>query len=529
METGPAVLGPIGGGARVEYGAVGEVVGRAAALQALARPGSALVGPVTRAAVGHLFAWGEEVPVNGMGPAAYLGAPMPRIADRRLRPGGPLVGRQPELAALGTALREAARGHGSVVLVTGEPGLGKTRLVQECRKRVVRGTRWLEGSCASYASSTPYGLYQQLLANWAGVTPDQPAAVVGPALERALAAERGGSLFPLLARMMGLPPGAALGRLSPGELQKQTFAAWRSLVARLVAAGPVVLVLEDLHWADPTSLRLTLDLARLAAGRRLLVLATSRPESAPALDSLDARRLALAPLPGAAEEELARSLMGEGTSREVLDAVLSRADGNPLFLEERLSSLLETRALVRERGAWRISPTAGVQVPQALERMVRSRVDRLSPAARDAVRPASVLGTEFPLSLLAAVCAADELGPALAELRAKDFLHEVAGRAEPVYRFRHALIQEATYNGLLRAERRLLHGRAAWALEAAAEGRTDEVAAVLGRHFAAAGEPDRALRYFEMAGDHATASFANDEAISSFRSALAIAGEGEAP
>jgi adenylate cyclase len=530
VETGPAVLGPIGGGARVEYGAVGEVVGQAAALQARAKPNTALVGPVTRAAAGHLFAWGDEMP--GAGSAAYLGAPMPRIAGRRLRPGGPLVGRQPELAALGTALREAARGRGSVVLVTGEPGLGKTRLVQECRKRVARGTRWLEGSCASYASSTPYGLYQQLLANWAGVTPDQPASVVGPALERTLAAVRAGELFPLLARMMGLPPGAALGRMGPGELQKQTFAAWRSLVARLVAAGPAVLVLEDLHWADPTSLRLTLDLARLAAGQvkgwRLLVLATGRPESAPALDSLDARRLTLGPLPGAAEEELARSLMGDGTSREVLDAVLSSADGNPLFLEERLSSLLEARALVRERGAWRISQTAGAQVPQALERMVRSRVDRLSPAARDAVRPASVLGTEFPLSLLAAVCAADELGPALAELRAKDFLHEVAGRAEPIYRFRHALIQEATYNGLLRAERRLLHGRAAWALEAAAEGRTDEVAAVLGRHFAAAGEPDRALRYFEQAGDHATASFANDEAISSFRSALAIAGEGEA-
>ena len=104
--------------------------------------------------------------------------------------------------------------------------------------------------------------------------------------------------------------------------------------------------------------------------------------------------------------------MGDGTSREVLDAVLASADGNPLFLEERLSSLLETRALVREQGAWRLSQTAGAQVPQALERMVRSRVDRLSPAARDAVRPASVLGTEFPLSLLAAVCAAGEpLGP----------------------------------------------------------------------------------------------------------------------
>ena len=529
VETGPAVLGPIGGGARVEYGAVGEVVGRAAALQAMAKPGSALVGPVTRAAAGHLFAWGEEVPAVGPGPATYLGAPMPRIAGHRLRPGGPLVGRQPELAALGTALREAARGHGSVVLMTGEPGLGKTRLVQECRKRVARGTRWLEGSCASYASSTPYGLYQQLLANWAGVTPDQPAAVTGPALERVLAAVRASDLFPLLARMMGLPPGAALGRMGPGELQKQTFAAWRTLTSRLVAAGPAVLVLEDLHWADPTSLRLTLELARLAAGRRLLILATGRPEAVPALDRLDARRLELVPLGGAAEEELARSLMGDGTSQEVLDTVLASTDGNPLFLEERLSSLLETSALVREHGAWRLGRAAGAQVPQALERMVRSRVDRLSPAARDAVRPASVLGTEFPLSLLAAVCAAGEpLDAALDELRARDFLHEVAGRAEPVYRFRHALIQEATYNGLLRAERRLLHGRAAWALEAAADGRTDEVAAVLGRHFAAAGEPGRALRYYEIAGDHATASFANDEAISSYRVALEIAGEGEA-
>jgi hypothetical protein len=118
---------------------------------------------------------------------------------------------------------------------------------------------------------------------------------------------------------------------------------------RLVAAGPAVLVLEDLHWADPTSLRLTLELARLAAGRRLLILATGRPEAAPALESLDARRLELGPLGGAAEEELARSLMGDGTSREVLDTVLASTDGNPLFLEERLSSLLETSALVRTR------------------------------------------------------------------------------------------------------------------------------------------------------------------------------------
>jgi tetratricopeptide (TPR) repeat protein len=151
-------------------------------------------------------------------------------------------------------------------------------------------------------------------------------------------------------------------------------------------------------------------------------------------------------------------------------------------------------------------------------------VDRLSPPARDAVRPASVLGVEFPLSLLDAVCAPC-LGAGLAELCERDLLREVTREPEPVYRFRHALIQEAVYTSLLSAERRLLHGRAAWALEAAAGERTEEVAAVLGRHFAAAGETERALRYYKQAGDHATGAFANDEAIASFRSALAIVRE----
>jgi tetratricopeptide (TPR) repeat protein len=425
-----------------------------------------------------------------------------------------------------------------VVIVMAEPGLGKTRLVQECQRLAQQNGRpplWLEGRCTSYASSTPYSLYQQLLANWAGVTPDLPEPVVRSALEKALSRLKGTEdLLPVLARMMGLSSGAALGRKSPGELQRQTFEAWRSLISLLAGIVPTVLVLEDLHWADPTSLRLTLDLASLTAGRRLLILATTRPGATPEIAGLgrssaaglQARHLTLERLAGEAERTLARSLIGESVGQEILDAVLTSAEGNPLFLEERLSSLLETKALVREHGTWRMSEAARQEVPQALERLVLSRVDRLSPPARDAIRHASVLGFEFPLSLLAAVYPTDEpLGPVLDELRARDLLHDVPGLPEPAFCFRHALIQEATYHGLLRGERRMLHGRAAWALEAASAGRLEEVAAVLGRHFAAAGETDRALVYLEMAGDHATDAFANDEAISSFRAALAIAGE----
>ena len=546
VETGPAVVGPIGGGAKVEYGAFGDVVTVAAALQSSARPGSVLVGPATRAVTGHLFSWGaaEEVALGGHARplvASYLDAPRARVAERRPRLGGQatLVGREAEMQVLDGALRAAVSGHGSVVMLTGEPGLGKTRLVQECRKRFIawvgagsgRLPLWLEGRCASYASSVPYSLYRQLVASWVGVSPDQPEVRLRPELETALTHLMGNTnLLPPLASMMGAAHPQLRGRVGPEELQRMTFGAVRSVVSRFAAAGPTVLVLEDLHWADPTSLRLTLELAELATGRPLLVLATSRPDAGPEVDTLAARQetrlLLLRPLPDDAAKALARSLIGQVAGPEVLTTVLATADGNPLFLEERISSLLETRTLVRELGTWRLRHAHGPEVPQVLERLVRSRVDRLGPAAQDAARAAAVLGAEFTTTLLAAVL--DRQPAALAqdldELSASDLVHpEQTIAAEHRYRFRHALLQEAIYLGLLRAERRDLHARAAAAVQAASSDRLPEVAAVLGRHYAAAENAERAMHYLELAGDHATDAFANDEAIASFRAALAIA------
>ncbi len=463
-----------------------------------------------------------------------------------------LIGRDAEMRILETALRQAVEGRGSVVVLTGDAGLGKTRLVQECRKRFIawvgagsgRLPLWLEGRGASYASATPYGLYRQLVASWVGVAPDEPAARLQPALERALTNLMGNAnLLPPLARMMGIAYPAPPGRMSPEDLQRMTFAALRSVVTRFAVAGPTVLVLEDLHWADATSLRLTLELAELAARRPLLVLATSRPKSgreeiATLAAAPSARQIVLRPLPAAAEQTLVESLMGQvpgavggagGASPEVLAAVLASADGNPLFLEERLTSLLETRALVREDGTWLLREPPGPQLPQVLERLVRSRVDRLSPAAQEAIRAAAVLGPRFTAALLAAVLGTRpaELAPALDELVDSDLVHrEPPESRADTFLFRHALIQEATYLGLLRAERRRLHAAAAAALEATSRDRLPEVAAVLGRYYAAAEDAERAVHYLEMAGDHATDAFANYEAISSFNAALAVAPEG---
>jgi len=553
IESGPALVGPIGGGAKIEYIALGDVVSTAAALQAAARPGSILVGPATRAVTAHLFRWGtrEELPINPDAKpliGSYLDAPRATAAERRPRLGGsaPLIGRQAELRVLDTALRAAVAGRGQVVLLTGEPGIGKTRLVLEARNRFIgwvgagggRRPTWLEGRGASYASATPYSVYRYLLAGWLGVALDQPAAALRAALADALTRLMGNTNLAVpLGNLMGLPeaePDACdCGKLSPEEHQRKMFGAMRALVSRFAAIAPTVLVLEDLHWADPSSLKLTAELAGLTEGRRLLLLATSRAGTGSAgtiAATLNAREVRLRPLSTDASAAFARSLIGQLGGPEVLSAVLENADGNPLFLEERLAEMLDTGTLVREQGLWRLRALPDpaqphVAVPQVLERLIRSRVDRLSPAAADAIRAAAVLGPDFTTDVLAAMHGTTPaaLAPALREMQASDLVHPEPHESKgPVFRFRHALIQEAISLALLRAERRDLHARAARALEAATSGRHAEVAAILGRHYATAEIADRALYYLELAGDHATDSFANDEAIESFREALAV-------
>ena len=541
VETGAAIAGPVGSGGQVGYSAVGAVVGAAAALQSVARPGSVLVGPATHAATDGIFEWGPSQDVfvtPGAQPltATYLVQPKARsvaeVGRRRLAARAPLVGRDAEMALLTESVRGSLSGHGGAVVIAGEPGLGKTRLVGECRNYFMgwvgaasgRLPLWLEGRCASYASSTPYGAYQQLLSRFIGAPLEAGEAVVRPALEAAMRAVLGKDKQPvaLLARMLGLPavPGEAhVARLGPAELQHEIFSAARSVIGRLVKRGPTVLALEDLHWSDPTSLRLTAELAKLAATGPLLVLATRRPEPDPGVGELELalaadparplQVLQLTPVQEADERTLARSLLGGQVSDDVLEAVCQGVEGNPLFLEERLASLLDSGAIQRSPAGWQLGSGNASAIPEALERLVRSRADRLSPAARRAIVAASVIGEEAESSTIRAVSELGaELDGGLSELVSAGLLTEARRQPEPLYRFRHALIRDATYHGLLRSQRRQLHARAAWFMETNAADRLDEVAAVLGHHFAAAGEEDRALSYFELAGDQADRVYA---------------------
>ena len=427
VETGAAVVGPIESHAFTHYGAVGEVVVAAAALQSVAAPASVLVGPATRAATEGLFEWGpsEQVAVYSGGKpleARYLGQPKARPSGqssrRRLAGSAPVVGREPEMSVVRTALREVTSGAGSVLLITGEPGLGKTRLVHECRKLFMawagaasgRLPLWLEGRGASYTSSLPFGLYQQLLSAWVGAAPEADEELALAALERAMKAAFGPKAdddqVGLLAQVMGLGSSvvaASVSRLGPEQLQQARFKAFMSLLSRLVSYGSTLVVLEDLHWADPTSLRLTEEIASLSMSSPLLLLLTRRPEPDPGVSALEAalgsasglslRTIELAPLGDEAERDLVNTLLG-GVAREDVSAFVRQgAEGNPLFLEERFASLMETGALVKASDQkWRLEIDGQAELPEAIERLVRARVDRLAPRPRDAIVAASVLG-----------------------------------------------------------------------------------------------------------------------------------------
>ena len=295
--------------------------------------------------------------------------------------------------------------------------------------------------------------------------------------------------------------------------------------------GPTVLALEDLHWADPTSLRLTQQLFSLGKEGPLLLVLTRRPDAATNVSALDAalstdpgltvRHIELSPLAERAEEQLAKALLGDIATEEVIQAIRRGADGNPLFLEERLSSLLETRAVLKgDDGHWRLErrPRRAPERDRAHRALAR-RPPR--PAPRDAIVAASVLGVEFNLAALSSVTElGDDLPTAVSELCSVGLLVELSTPGGPTYRFRHAVIQEATYKGILKAQRQRLHARAASGLEGAPPGLPEEAAAVLGHHFALAGAPKRAAYYLELAGDNAAYTFANDEAVSSYQYAL---------
>ena len=527
VNTGPVVVGPVGAGGRVEYGASGNAVNLAARLQSSAEPGSVLVGAATQRLVERQFVWSESLhpSVKGWPDALEAFTVEGVVSLGRLDADTPLVGRDNELRTAKEAVAAVYAGAGSVLFVGGEPGIGKSRFLAEVRKYAGESL-WLEGRCVSYGESMPYWPFRDLLRDWLGLAVDEPELRARLTLRRALdrlAGSATADLFPYLALLLGLAPEPdsreRLVELSPEALQYRTFEVVRELLERLATTGPVVIALEDAHWADPTSLQLAEQLLALTEDAAVLFVITQRPDPdhpSWALREMSARRLPhrtraieLVALSGDAERELLRALVGENRLPEEVERELLRhAEGNPFFLEE----------LVK----WYVEHESATDIPPTVEKVILARVDRLGKADRAALTAASVLGRAFSLALLAGVAGdAAELREPLRELQRLDLVRESRRWPQPEFRFKHGLIQEAVYRTIVMPERRRLHAEAAAWLEANVES-IDDILALLAHHWSAAEDEAKAVDYLTRAADKARQEHALDEAIGHYRALLPL-------
>jgi predicted ATPase len=440
------------------------------------------------------------------------------------------VGRDHELHQLDRARDQARDGHGQVVAIVGEPGVGKSRLLHEfLLAAAARDWRVLQAGAVSHGRATIYGPVSDLLRAYFVVhDADTPAAIRAKvtakitALDDALAS----AASPLLALLDVPVDDPAWQNLDPPLRRRRLLDALKHLMLRESQRLPLLLVFEDLHWADSETQAVLDTLVESLPGACLLLLVNYRPEYQHAWGSKTYySQLRLDPLPSESAKQLLDALLGEDTALQPLKRLLiDRTEGNPFFLEESVGTLVETKALAGERGAYRLTrPVETIQVPATVQAVLAARIDRLEPEEKSLLQSASVVGKDVPFALLQAIAELpdDALRPHLMQLQAAEFLYETRLFPDLEFTFKHALTHEVAYGGLLQERRRALHARIVENIERVHADRLGEHVEELAHHAERGEQWDAALRYHEWAGQDGVGHSANGEARAHFEAAIA--------
>jgi class 3 adenylate cyclase len=428
INTGPVVVGIVGTQAASEYTAMGDTVNVAARMQASARPGSVLVtsstyrfvGPLVEAVdVGQLELKGKSETVH-----AYEITGLREGAKHTRGLAGitsPMVGRAAELARLEQLFDIVKAGQGRVACIVGEPGLGKSRLLAELRAALERHDhppRWVEGQCLSYGEGLPYHLLLEIVRSIIGVTASSDEPVVANALNTFVdthPVEDRQETYAYLGHLLSLRLAPEmLARISGLEMEtiKRYNSATIQVVRAAVSKGPLVLVCDDLHWADAASVETLLQVLTTVAGLPILFILSSRPERTSAGwrllsgardvygDALTEMRLE--PLSLDDSRTLVSNLLTvESLPEPTRDAILAKAEGNPFFVEEVIRMLIDRGAIIREGDRWVATDrVAGIEIPDTLHGLLLARIDRLPPESRRTLRVASVIGRQFGVTIL---------------------------------------------------------------------------------------------------------------------------------
>jgi len=557
INTGPVVAGQIGSGTGAAYAVTGDAVNTAARLQGTAGSGQVLVSQSTYALTQHAFAFESlgDVALKGKAEpiavyAALAVVAKPSSADGLIHETEmPLRGRDRELRDLLAAFEGMLEGQTQVVTLVGEAGAGKTRLLGEFQRRLeaqghLKSTVIRRAACSSMGERT-HGVPAALLRDAYGVTPEDSPAVVRKKFDAGVQAmgvdqvevER---LAGFLGYLLGFETEDPRRRqIDPEQLERQIFLAAHDVIERRLQHSALVLVVEDLHWADAASVELLRFLIDRLQARRFMLIVSHRAQVANALavEGVGQTVVRLQPLSAASGTALLDALIGPAgpqLTQELRQRILEHAGGNPLFIQEMVRAL-GAGALVQERGQWLYRPdTASVRVPLTIHGLLLARIDRLPASTRQTLQEAAVVGPVFAEALLREVAADPEsLDQALGVLVDSELLVEVSGTAsgsslgaagERRYRFRHGLFHDVAYHNLLVSRRNELHTRIGRALErlCGPEPRRLEDLEALGHHFRLSSDKPRGANYLVAAGDWARAIHANADAIRHFERALEI-------
>jgi class 3 adenylate cyclase/tetratricopeptide (TPR) repeat protein len=514
IATGLVVVGDlVGAGAAQERSVVGETPNLAARLQTLAPPGAVVIAPATRRLLGSGFNLGDLGPQHLKGfatPVAAWQVLGTRAVESRFEAHGtrdtPLIGRTEELRLLTQRWEQARGGNGQVAWLFGEAGIGKSRIAREFRDHLgLEPHSDVQCQCSPFFSNSPLHPFVERVERDAGFRPDDPPGERLVKLETFLAQATNEVLTvaPVFATMLSLPIGNRYGpsRYDPGQQRELTMETLIGYLLGLARRRPLLLLVEDVHWADPTTLEMLDRLVDRVGSERVLLLITSRLEFSPGWHTRS--DITLIPLAGLSQRqttELAEAIAGSAElPADVFHQILERTDGVPLFVEELTKAMLE-----RESGA----------VPATLHDSLMARLDRV-PAAKAVAQRASVIGREFTYDMLASFTPQDEprLRAALRQLISAGLVSPRGTAPGATFTFKHALVRDAAYGSLLKSRRQELHARIAEVLE---RGYPDVVARqpeLVAHHLSEARSPERAVFYWQRAADHAASRQAHQEAI----------------
>src|SRR5580765_2896736 len=545
VHSGPVVAGSLGVAAGAAYAVTGDTVNTTARLLAAAAPGTILVSEATYALTRHRFAFepGGEISLRGKSEPVVVHRLLGAMAEPRsgrglaaLGLGAPLVGRADELDQLKSPFDRMQRGRAQLVSLVGEAGTGKSRLIAEFFSTLetdgrLAGTVVRRATCSSLGEPT-YGIFGALFRDAYEVARRKLSDGL---LTLGARSDEADAIAPVLSYMLGVED-AKPRDVEPEQLQRQIALAARALLERRVAHDPLMIVVDDLHWADSASIDLLRNVVDHLADKPLMVLLSHRPEArSPQVRRAAQTVIRVHPLSRDETRALVVGLFGAAGGDQLgplQDFVATRASGNPLFVEEVVRSLVSKGVLVRTGERWASTAAyEAVDVPPTLQGLLLSRVDRLPADARRLLQEAAVLGAEFDESLLRAVASdAATAHIALDRLVEADVIQSAgSGRDGARYRFTHALTHEVVYQNLLLARRTELHETAGRALARLAGPHPERLSDLeaLGHHWSLSADKPRGARYLLAAGDWARAVYANDDAIRHYERALRTLAECE--